>query len=120
MAGKKFSTTSGIEIKEVYTEPSGMNELPGEFPYTRGIQKDMYRGRPWTMRQYAGMGDADAALCADLLLERLHHVDDRLDARLVGALGRVDPQTRFLTPVGIEDDAFNFRAAEIDADAHDP
>src|ERR1700760_1668984 len=59
MPGKKFSTTSGIEIKEVYTEPSGMNELPGEFPYTRGIQKDMYRGRPWTMRQYAGFSTAE-------------------------------------------------------------
>ncbi|HVW12258.1 MAG TPA: methylmalonyl-CoA mutase family protein [Mucilaginibacter sp.] len=54
----KFTTTSGIEIKEVYTEPSGMNELPGEFPFTRGIQKDMYRGKPWTMRQYAGFSTA--------------------------------------------------------------
>src|ERR1700712_3837133 len=59
MPGKKFSTTSGIEIKEVYTEPSGMTELPGEFPYTRGIQKDMYRGKPWTMRQYAGFSTAE-------------------------------------------------------------
>lgn len=59
MPGKKFSTTSGIEIKEVYTEPSSMNELPGEFPYTRGIQKDMYRGKPWTMRQYAGFSTAE-------------------------------------------------------------
>src|SRR5207302_4283015 len=32
---------------------------PGEFPYTRGIQRDMYRGRPWTMRQYAGFGTAE-------------------------------------------------------------
>src|ERR1700709_1653378 len=55
----KRQTTSGIEIKEVYTEPSAMNELPGEFPYTRGIQKDMYRGKPWTMRQYAGFSTAE-------------------------------------------------------------
>jgi methylmalonyl-CoA mutase N-terminal domain/subunit len=55
----KRTTTSGIEIKEVYTEPSKMNELPGEFPYTRGIQKDMYRGKPWTMRQYAGFSTAE-------------------------------------------------------------
>ncbi|MBS1532715.1 MAG: methylmalonyl-CoA mutase [Bacteroidetes bacterium] len=55
----KFKTTSGIELKEVYTEPSGMNELPGEFPFTRGIQKDMYRGKPWTMRQYAGFSTAE-------------------------------------------------------------
>ena len=59
MPDKKFTTTSGIEIKEVYTGPSEMNELPGEFPYTRGIQKDMYRGRPWTMRQYAGFSTAE-------------------------------------------------------------
>ena len=59
MPGKKVKTTSGIEIKEVYTEPSAMNELPGEFPFTRGIQKDMYRGKPWTMRQYAGFSTAE-------------------------------------------------------------
>lgn len=59
MADKKVTTTSGIEIKEVYTGPSSMNELPGEFPFTRGIQKDMYRGKPWTMRQYAGFSTAE-------------------------------------------------------------
>ncbi|MFD2144882.1 acyl-CoA mutase large subunit family protein [Mucilaginibacter antarcticus] len=58
MAVKRI-TTSGIEITEVYTEPSKINELPGEFPYTRGIQKDMYRGKPWTMRQYAGFSTAE-------------------------------------------------------------
>lgn len=36
-----------------------MNELPGEFPFTRGIQADMYRGKPWTMRQYAGFSTAE-------------------------------------------------------------
>ena len=56
---KKFSTTSGIEIKEVYTGPSNMDELPGQFPFTRGIQKDMYRGKAWTMRQYAGFSTAE-------------------------------------------------------------
>src|SRR5260370_9296322 len=59
MSGKKFTTTSGIEIKEVYCQPSAMSELPGEFPFTRGIQKDMYRGKPWTMRQYAGFSTAE-------------------------------------------------------------
>jgi len=59
MPAKKIKTTSGIEIKEVYTQPSAMHELPGEFPYTRGIQKDMYRGKPWTMRQYAGFSTAE-------------------------------------------------------------
>src|SRR5476651_536688 len=60
MSEKKISTTSGIVIREVYTKASTpMNELPGEFPFTRGIQKDMYRGRPWTMRQYAGFSTAE-------------------------------------------------------------
>ena len=57
MSGKKIETSSGIEIKEVYTE-SRRVELPGEFPFTRGIQKNMYRGRLWTMRQYAGFSTA--------------------------------------------------------------
>ena len=35
------------------------HEQPGQFPYTRGIYKDMYRGRLWTMRQYAGFGSAE-------------------------------------------------------------
>src|ERR1700743_2290514 len=59
MSEKKFITTSGIEIEEVYCTPSAMNERPGEFPFTRGIQKDMYRGKPWTMRQYAGFSTAE-------------------------------------------------------------
>jgi methylmalonyl-CoA mutase N-terminal domain/subunit len=55
-------TDSGIEIKPVYTadEVAGQQlELPGEFPFTRGPYADMYRGRPWTMRQYAGFGSAE-------------------------------------------------------------
>jgi methylmalonyl-CoA mutase, N-terminal domain len=59
MSDKKFTTTSGIEIKEVYTQPKNDIELPGDFPFTRGIQKDMYRGRLWTMRQYAGFSTAE-------------------------------------------------------------
>ncbi len=59
MTVKQFSTTSGIEIKEVYTQAKPITELPGEFPFTRGIQKDMYRGRMWTMRQYAGFSTAE-------------------------------------------------------------
>jgi len=54
-------TDSGIEIKPVYTEEdvAGLAlEAPGEFPFTRGPYKDMYRGRPWTIRQYAGFGSA--------------------------------------------------------------
>jgi methylmalonyl-CoA mutase N-terminal domain/subunit len=54
-------TESGIEIKPVYTadDVAAELELPGEFPYTRGPYPDMYRGRPWTMRQYAGFASAE-------------------------------------------------------------
>ncbi len=52
-------TLSGIEIKEVYTRCEPMTELPGLFPFTRGVRKDMYRGRLWTMRQYAGFSTAE-------------------------------------------------------------
>jgi methylmalonyl-CoA mutase N-terminal domain/subunit len=54
-------TDSGIEIKPVYTAedvPHAL-EAPGEFPFTRGPYKDMYRGRPWTIRQYAGFASAE-------------------------------------------------------------
>ena len=59
---KKVFTDSGIEIKTLYTtndQRSTSNELPGEFPYTRGVQPDMYRGKLWTMRQYAGFSTAE-------------------------------------------------------------
>lgn len=59
MSEKKITTTSGIEIKHLYTTARPMEELPGEFPFTRGIQRDMYRGRLWTMRQYAGFSTAE-------------------------------------------------------------
>jgi methylmalonyl-CoA mutase, N-terminal domain len=54
-------TESGIELKPVYTaaDAPAELELPGEFPYTRGPYPDMYRGRPWTMRQYAGFASAE-------------------------------------------------------------
>jgi methylmalonyl-CoA mutase N-terminal domain/subunit len=58
MSERNFETDSGILIKELYTG-LGNQELPGEFPYTRGVQKDMYRGRLWTMRQYAGFSTAE-------------------------------------------------------------
>src|SRR5579862_1297731 len=55
---KKIYTDSGIEIKELYKLPIDLDELPGEFPFTRGVQPDMYRGKLWTMRQYAGFSTA--------------------------------------------------------------
>ena len=60
---KEFETTSGIPLERSYgpdsvrMDPADLGSA-GEFPYTRGIQKTMYRGRLWTMRQYAGFGTA--------------------------------------------------------------
>ena len=71
---------SGIEVKPVYTaaDLNGGNgsgggngageERPGEYPFTRGIHADMYRRRPWTMRQYTGFGNAQATN------ERFHYL----------------------------------------------
>ena len=56
---EKRTTTSNIEIKQLYTSAKPSEEVPGQFPFTRGIQKDMYRGRLWTMRQYAGFSTAE-------------------------------------------------------------
>ena len=61
-----FVTSSGIEIKREY-DPEDLNGFdfvddlgfPGEYPFTRGVQPTMYRGRLWTMRQYAGFGTAE-------------------------------------------------------------
>ncbi len=60
-ATDRRETESGIEVKPVYTaeDVHGPTELPGAFPYTRGPYPDMYRGRPWTMRQYAGFASAE-------------------------------------------------------------
>jgi methylmalonyl-CoA mutase N-terminal domain/subunit len=54
-------TDSGIEVKPVYgpDDAAGPAEPPGAFPFTRGPYADMYRGRPWTIRQYAGFGSAE-------------------------------------------------------------
>ncbi|MGI5858397.1 MAG: acyl-CoA mutase large subunit family protein [Tepidanaerobacteraceae bacterium] len=63
---EKFPTGSNIEVNRVYTELDiqefdYLRDLgfPGEYPYTRGVQPTMYRGRLWTMRQYAGFGTAE-------------------------------------------------------------
>jgi len=59
MSERRIYTDSGIEIKQLYTKQEVPSELPGEFPFTRGVQPDMYRGKPWTMRQYAGFSTAE-------------------------------------------------------------
>src|SRR6187397_2790991 len=57
----RSATESGIEVKPVYGpgDASGPAEPPGAFPFTRGPYPDMYRGRPWTIRQYAGFASAE-------------------------------------------------------------
>ncbi|MEO6069784.1 MAG: methylmalonyl-CoA mutase family protein [Chitinophagaceae bacterium] len=62
MIDKKVKLDSGIEVKEVYTAadvPQHAEELPGRYPFSRGVQPDMYRGKLWTMRQYAGFSTAE-------------------------------------------------------------
>jgi methylmalonyl-CoA mutase, N-terminal domain len=97
-------TDSGIEVKPVYTEKdiAGFElEAPGEFPFTRGPYPDMYRGRPWTIRQYAGFASAEETNARfRYLLERGQHglsvaFDlptqlgyDSDDERAVGEVGR--------------------------------
>ncbi len=63
---EKFETSSGLEIDTVYT-PEDLTDFdytrdlgyPGHYPFTRGVQPNMYRGRLWTIRQYAGFGTAE-------------------------------------------------------------
>ena len=56
-----FQTSSGIEVKPLYSPDEAPPSIgyPGQYPFTRGIQPTMYRGRFWTMRQYAGFGSAE-------------------------------------------------------------
>jgi methylmalonyl-CoA mutase N-terminal domain/subunit len=62
---ERFLTTSSLEIDRLYTPEDGATDYeteigyPGEFPFTRGVYPTMYRGRTWTMRQYAGFGTAE-------------------------------------------------------------
>ena len=62
---EKFETAGGLEVERLYTPESLADRnfmedigFPGTYPYTRGVQPTMYRGRLWTMRQYAGFGTA--------------------------------------------------------------
>lgn len=66
MSERKIFTDSGIEIKRIYSQEDSangnstrQNEDAGKFPFTRGVQPDMYRGKLWTMRQYAGFSTAE-------------------------------------------------------------
>ena len=63
---KEFVNTSGIPINRLYSPVDRIDDnylseigLPGQYPFTRGVQPTMYRGRYWTMRQYAGFASAE-------------------------------------------------------------
>jgi methylmalonyl-CoA mutase N-terminal domain/subunit len=103
----RFKTTSDIPVKGVYSSidlPEGIEEeRPGVFPYTRGIRPDMYRGRLWTMRQYAGFataresneryryllanGQTGLSVAFDLPTQIGYDSDDRLAEGEVGKTG---------------------------------
>lgn len=57
MENKDIKNDSGIVIRQTYGPEN--SEMPGKFPFTRGVREDMYRGRLWTMRQYAGFSTAE-------------------------------------------------------------
>jgi methylmalonyl-CoA mutase N-terminal domain/subunit len=71
-----FTTLSGEDVKPLYTasdlppDPDASIGLPGQFPFTRGVYPSMYRGRLWTMRQFAGFGTAEETN------ERFHYLLD--------------------------------------------
>ena len=58
-ANTSCRTLSGLPLDPVYTQSMGDPGTPGQFPYTRGIHESMYRGRLWTMRQFAGFATAE-------------------------------------------------------------
>ncbi|HEX8081177.1 MAG TPA: methylmalonyl-CoA mutase family protein [Jatrophihabitans sp.] len=65
IAERDFTTLSGVEVQPVYGPPEGSSDprferigWPGEFPFTRGLHASGFRGKPWTIRQFAGFGNA--------------------------------------------------------------
>src|SRR5438128_8313999 len=75
-AAEDERSESGIELKPLYTADDAPHPLepPGEYPFTRGPYRDMYRGRPWTIRQYAGFASAEETNARfRYLLERGQH-----------------------------------------------
>jgi methylmalonyl-CoA mutase, N-terminal domain len=104
-----FETISGQEIKPLYTEddragtdPESEIGLPGSFPFTRGVYPSMYRGRLWTMRQFAGFGTAEETN------ERFHYLLDHGQTGLSTAfdmptlMGLDSAHARSLGEVGVE------------------
>jgi len=107
---KEFITGSSEEVERLYT-PEDTNDIdydkdigyPGLYPYTRGVQPTMYRGRLWTMRQYAGFGTAEESnrrykyllsqgqtglsIAFDLCTQIGYDSDDPMSAGEVGKVG---------------------------------
>jgi methylmalonyl-CoA mutase N-terminal domain/subunit len=91
-------TDSGIEVKPVYTadDVPAEREPPGEFPFTRGPYPDMYRGRPWTIRQYAGFASAEETN------QRFRYLLDRGQTGLSGIpLGEVSTSMTINAPAAL-------------------
>src|SRR6266550_4551302 len=104
-----FETISGEEVKPLYTEEDRAGSdaerdlgYPGEYPYTRGVYPSMYRGRLWTMRQFAGFGTAEETN------ERFHYLLDHGQTGLSTAfdmptlMGLDSDADRSLGEVGVE------------------
>src|SRR5688500_16019222 len=103
-----FETISGLPVRPLYTEEDAPGDperdlgYPGEYPFTRGIYPSMYRGRLWTLRQFAGFGTAEETN------ERFHYLLDHGQTGLSTAfdmptlMGLDSDHARSLGEVGVE------------------
>jgi methylmalonyl-CoA mutase N-terminal domain/subunit len=84
-----YKTLSGIELKEVYTSDDVPQriELPGEYPFTRGIHRDMYRKRFWTRRQQSGFGTPEESNARNKFLLKEGQTGLNIDLDVPGELG---------------------------------
>src|SRR5258706_9662405 len=104
LSERRFTTLSGVEVEPFYeAPPPGEVPPPGEFPYTRGIHRDMYRGKLWTMRQFSGFatpeetnaryhylleqGQTGLSVAFDLPTLMGYDADDAMSAGEVGKCG---------------------------------
>ncbi|MCS7281157.1 MAG: acyl-CoA mutase large subunit family protein [Desulfobacterota bacterium] len=89
---KNFKTASGIEVKEFYTieDVKDKSEIPGQYPFTRGIHRDMYRGRFWTRRQQTGYGTPEESNRRMKAVLRAGQTGLNIDVDVVVKLG-LDP-----------------------------